>query len=326
VLLVSIIIPAYNSEKFIAATIQTALDQTWSNKEIIIVDDGSSDNTLQIAKDFEIANANIKVYTQSNKGGCNARNKGFLLSKGDYIQFLDADDLMDRQKIEKQMMKLQSKSDIIIGCRWIKFGNTPENNIGGTGPYESIRKDMTGIEWLLERHMMICHAWLTPRKLIEASGGWDEALSCNQDGEFFYRVIAGAKKVLYQDDTIVYYRISPNSNTVSVMNSEAKYVSLYKAAVSYKNVINGLTNHSDKAKAAIGNYFRELEYNYFYPSFPDLVRSCKEQEEYSFGNNKPELTGLTKTVAGFIGWKFSKRLATWYKKLHTSVKQVKNEQ
>ena len=96
--LISIIIPAYNSEKFIASTIQSALDQTWSNKEIIIVDDGSTDATLQVAREFEFANENIKVYTQRNAGACSARNKGFSLSKGDYIQFLDADDLMDGQK------------------------------------------------------------------------------------------------------------------------------------------------------------------------------------------------------------------------------------
>jgi glycosyltransferase involved in cell wall biosynthesis len=320
--LVSIIIPAYNSEKFIAATIQTALNQTWDNKEIIIVDDGSSDNTLQIAKEFEILHESIKVYSQDNKGACSARNRGFSLSKGNYIQFLDADDLMEEQKIEKQMMKLQQEADSIIGCRWIKFINTLDNNIGGTGPYETIRKDMTAVEWLLERRMMVCHAWLTSRNLIEASGGWDEALSCNQDGEFFCRVVGVANKVLYQDDTIVYYRIPPDRNGVSVMNSPEKYISLYKAAVSYKNVLNALTDHSNEAKTAIGNYFKRLEFDNFYPSFPDLVKLCKEQEEYFFANTTSELTGMTKAVAGFIGWKLAKRLSLWYRKVFTSVKPV----
>ena len=221
-------------------------------------------------------------------------------------------------------MMLQAESNCIIGCRWIKFIDRLDNNIGGTGPYETIRKNITAVEWLLERRMMVCHAWLTPRNLIEASGGWDEALSSNQDGEFFYRVIAGAKTVLYQDDTIVYYRIPPDRNSVSVMNSPEKYVSLYKAAVSYKNVLNALTNHSEIGKTAIGNYFRSLAFDNFYPSFPGLIKLCKEQEEYSFANNKPLLTGVTKTVAGFIGWKLSKRLALWYRKLLTSVKHLKS--
>lgn len=221
------------------------------------------------------------------------------------------------------MMMLQLESNSIIGCRWIKFINTLDNNIGGTGPYESVRKNMTAVEWLLERRMMVCHAWLTPRNLIEASGGWDETLSSNQDGEFFFRVIAGAKKVLYQDDTIVYYRIPPDRNTVSVMNSHDKYVSLYKAAVSYKNVLNALTNHSDAAKTAIGNYFRKLEYDYFYPSFPDLIKLCKENEEYAFADNKPELTGITKIAAGFLGWKFSIRLRKQYRKLFDIRMQAK---
>src|SRR5271169_1540422 len=99
--LVSILIPAYNSEAWIADAIQSAVGQTWDRKEIIIVDDGSADRTLKIAKRFE--SKIVRVVTQQNCGAAAARNAAFSLSGGDYIQWLDADDLLDAEKIARQM-------------------------------------------------------------------------------------------------------------------------------------------------------------------------------------------------------------------------------
>src|SRR3954463_5077031 len=99
--LVSIIIPVYNAEKYIAETINSAADQTWSNKEIIIIDDGSTDGSLAIAKRF--ANDQIKVFSQANKGASAARNRGLLEAKGKYVQFLDGDDLLMPNKIALQL-------------------------------------------------------------------------------------------------------------------------------------------------------------------------------------------------------------------------------
>src|SRR5690242_8593951 len=95
--LVSILIPAYNAEKWIGDTLQSALAQTWPNKEIIVVDDGSSDRTLEIARQF--ATKNVSVLTQQNQGAAATRNKGFQVCQGDYIQWLDADDLLSPNKV-----------------------------------------------------------------------------------------------------------------------------------------------------------------------------------------------------------------------------------
>src|SRR5258708_4364352 len=98
--LVSILIPAYNAQKWIVATIESAIAQTWGRKEIIIVDDGSTDQTLAVARRF--ASKDILVVTQKNQGASAARNHAFSLSQGDYIQWLDADDLLSANKIAKQ--------------------------------------------------------------------------------------------------------------------------------------------------------------------------------------------------------------------------------
>src|SRR4051794_15684167 len=99
--LVSILIPAYNSQEWIAETIDSALKQTWANKEIIIVDDGPKDQTLEIAKRYEPQG--VRVVSQPNQGAAVARNTAFALAKGDYIQWLDADDVLDPHKIEYQI-------------------------------------------------------------------------------------------------------------------------------------------------------------------------------------------------------------------------------
>jgi len=119
--LVSILIPAYNAEKWLGDTIRSALSQTWSNKEIIIVDDGSTDNTLGIAKTFE--GRNVKVITQRNTGACGARNKALSLAQGDYIQWLDSDDLLDPNKLTHQLKGGGDgqSSRILLTCTWGKF-------------------------------------------------------------------------------------------------------------------------------------------------------------------------------------------------------------
>ena len=99
--LVSILIPAYNAERWIADTIRSALAQTWPRKEIIIVDDGSTDRTLAVARQF--ASRNLSVVTQQNQGASAARNKALELCQGDYIQWLDADDLLSPNKVTRQM-------------------------------------------------------------------------------------------------------------------------------------------------------------------------------------------------------------------------------
>ena len=104
--LVSILIPAYNSQRWIADTLNSALEQTWPKKEIIVVDDGSTDRTLHIAKQF--ASKSVQVVCQPNQGASVARNTAFSLCQGDYIQWLDADDLLDPHKVEKQLRTLEN--------------------------------------------------------------------------------------------------------------------------------------------------------------------------------------------------------------------------
>ncbi len=119
--LVSILMPAFNAEEWIADTIKSAIGQTWQRKEIIIVDDGSTDRTLEVARQF--ASREVVVVTQENQGASAARNKAFSISQGEYIQWLDADDLLSSEKIARQMAVAETCQDsrIVLSSAWGRF-------------------------------------------------------------------------------------------------------------------------------------------------------------------------------------------------------------
>src|SRR5438876_12039612 len=146
--LVSILIPAYNSERWIAETIKSALNQTWPRKEIIVVDDGSRDQTLATARRF--ASKTVAVISQENQGASAARNKALQLCQGDYIQWLDADDLLAPDKIQRQMaVTKDSESKLrLISCEWGYFMYRPKK---AQFVPSSLWCDLSQLEWLLRK-------------------------------------------------------------------------------------------------------------------------------------------------------------------------------
>lgn len=117
--LVSVIIPAYNAEETIIECLESVLQQTYKNIEIIVVDDGSVDNTYSIIKKYLCIHKiqNIKIFQITNSGPSNARNYGIVHAKGKYIAFLDSDDKWTHDKIEKQVLYLKNNPQIdLLGC------------------------------------------------------------------------------------------------------------------------------------------------------------------------------------------------------------------
>ncbi|MCX6954347.1 MAG: glycosyltransferase family A protein, partial [Verrucomicrobia bacterium] len=99
--LVSVVIPCFNSARWLPATLDSVLAQTWPRVEIIVVDDGSRDDSLAVARRY--ASRGVRVESIANSGAAAARNHGLALARGDYLQFLDADDLLAPDKLEKQL-------------------------------------------------------------------------------------------------------------------------------------------------------------------------------------------------------------------------------
>lgn len=198
--LVSIIVPTYNRADILLETIQSIINQTYQNWECIIVDDGSQDNTQEeclklIEKDKRIYY--FKRPENRNAGGNGARNFGFLKSKGEYIKWLDSDDLITNLLLEKEIEAITKTHADVCLSSWIYFdaeknSYTERNNL-------VIQNPSSGTELL---HLMgtkgefsYPSCYLVKRELLFISGLWNEKLKINQDGEFFFRVLINSEKL-----------------------------------------------------------------------------------------------------------------------------------
>lgn len=113
--MISIIVPIYNAEKYISRCIESILQQTYKEWELILVDDGSKDNSYNICKEYTVNHKNIVAIKQENKGANKARQQGWLHAKGEWITFVDADDSLPYDALENLVSDIDGKTDIIIG-------------------------------------------------------------------------------------------------------------------------------------------------------------------------------------------------------------------
>ena len=226
--LVSVIIPVYNSGKYIEQCIQSALTQTWQNIELIIVDDGSTDGSLAIIAKYE--NDRVKIFSQENKGSGAARNKGLAEARGEYIQFLDSDDLLSPDKIEKQLTLLLQHPGKVAVCSMVHFFDGDNPFKGSPSAYEdSFLFDTDDTSAFLcnlyggtdnRASMIQTNTWLTPVSTIKKAGGWSEFYSPDDDGEFFCRVVLACNGIVYAKDCFNYYRKFKSTNNLAAIKTK----------------------------------------------------------------------------------------------------------
>jgi glycosyltransferase involved in cell wall biosynthesis len=273
--LVSILIPAYNSEEWIADTLQSAIAQTWQRKEIIVVDDGSRDRTAELARRF--ASEEVAVVSTRNQGASAARNHALQLSKGDYIQWLDADDLLAPDKIERQLAALQDSDSrrVLLSSPWAYFNyRTRRAHFVPT----SLWHDLSPIEWLLlkmsENLHMQTATWLTSRELAEAAGPWDTRLMSDDDGEYYCRVLLASEGTRFVPEAKVFYRITPSNRWSRVGTSDKKKDALLLSMKLHVRYLRSL-EESERARKACLNYMQTW-FDNFYPERPDIVAELQD--------------------------------------------------
>ena len=317
--LVSILIPAYNAQKWIADTIRSSLEQTWERKEIIIVDDGSMDQTQAVARRFE--GKGVTVVSQSNQGAAAARNKAFSICHGDYIQWLDADDLLAPDKISKQMNALNDRQSTrtLLSCAWGHFNYRPARaNFVPT----SLWCDLAPVEWLLRycerNHWMQTATWLVSRELTEAAGPWDTRLLGDDDGEYFSRVLLVSDGVRFVPEAKVFYRVSGPSSLSYIGRSDKKLEAQFLSMQLHINHIRTVED-SARVRAACRVYLQTLLI-YFYPERPDIVKQANSLAADLGGRLEvPRLPWKYAWIKEIFGWTAAKRSQLYYNKLKSSL-------
>jgi len=309
--LVSILIPAHNAEKWIADTIRSAVAQSWRSKEIIVVDDGSADQTLQIARQFEAQS--VRVVSQENQGAAAARNKALSLSQGDYIQWLDADDLLASDKIAKQMEAVNPGNQrTLLSSSFGQFMYCPHR---ARFTPTALWCDLSPAEFLMrklgERVFMQTAVWLVSRELTEAAGPWDTTMISDDDGEYFCRILLASDGVRFVRDARVYYRSVGTTRLSYVGRSDRKLEALWLSMKLHMSYLRS-TGDSEIAREACIKYLQYYLID-FYPVRLDIVEQMHRMAEELGGQlNPPRLSWKYSWIKRFLGWDWAKRAQLFF--------------
>ncbi|MBV6625063.1 MAG: glycosyltransferase [Rivularia sp. (in: Bacteria)] len=203
----SIIIPAYNAITYLPETLESLLNQTFTDFEVLIVDDGSYDNIIDWAA--EIKDPRVRFFSQNNKGVSAARNLGIKQAKGEYIAFLDADDLWESTKLEKQLQLLKNNPSLglvhtemlVIDEQSKSLGRKFTSNVEGDA-----------LKRLLERNTIVTSSVIVRHSCLQAVGNFDENLTSSEDWELWVR-IASRYFIAQIKEPLVYYRQHANNTT-----------------------------------------------------------------------------------------------------------------
>jgi glycosyltransferase involved in cell wall biosynthesis len=252
---ISAVIPTYNYGRYIAEAVESALAQTMAPREVIVVDDGSTDDTEAVVRKF---GDKVRYIRQENAGVCAARNRGVAESTGEYIAFLDADDIWDPTKLEKQLAVFESDPEIgLVHCGMLEFD-------GETG--ETIALHLEGQKgWVADELLL----WERPaivgpggtimvrRGVFEEVGGFDEQMKVSEDWDFCYRV-ARRYKVGFVAEPMVNYRSHGAAAHRDIREMERGMGRFYEKAFANDVEVSRLRERS------LGNYHRILAGSYLH--------------------------------------------------------------
>jgi glycosyltransferase involved in cell wall biosynthesis len=304
--LVSILIPCFNSEKYIGATLDSVLGQTWPHIEIIVVNDGSTDES--VTEIHRCRDVRLTLLNGPNVGAASARNKAFCNSTGDFIQYLDADDVIASNKIERQLLRLAGEPESLASAEWARFRSDPSEAVFTP---EDVWQDLDPVEWLVRsrhagRGMMFPAIWLFSRRLALDAGPWREDLSLGDDTEYFTRLLLRAKRILFCEGARCYYRSGiPGSlsgrKTPEAWSSEFKVTDLCEAQ------IRGVED-TDRVRRVVALAWQHFAHA-CYPYDPVLAKTAIARAR-RLHNVEVQAEGgyIFRMVSQFVGWRAARRL------------------
>ena len=227
--LISVIIPCYNGEQYIEKTLQHVLSQTFTNWECIVVDDGSSDNSKEIINAFENLDNRIIYYYQDNQGLSGSRNSGTKISKGKYIYYLDADDLIDKNTLQNFVNLIPHNTDIIFGKTALTDGHN-KNIIGYLEHFLPVNQKLANTNYKLvpmvlnDKVSCVAHNRLYKKAFITKHNLAFKDRLLHEDELWFFETLINCQSIILSDQTTYYYNTgNQNSitNNFSIKNTKA---------------------------------------------------------------------------------------------------------
>jgi glycosyltransferase involved in cell wall biosynthesis len=261
--IISIIIPAYNASKTIQETIQSVLNQTFLNFELIVIDDGSTDSTLDVIS--QISDPRVTVFSYPNAGISTARNRGIEKASGDYITFLDADDLWASDKIETQFEALQKNPQAAVAYSWTTIIDKSNNAVRQGSCYE---KSGDVYSKILVKNFLDSGSNIMVRKeAIDKIGRFNPSLKHAADWEFYIRLAAE-----FEFNCVpkfqVFYRVSENTSSCNVIPMEKAALEIIEKA--FKQAPSHLQHLKKYSLSAF----------YIYLTFKTLENPSKRQDAW----------------------------------------------
>jgi hypothetical protein len=326
--LVSILIPAFNAEDWLADTLESAIRQTWARKEIILVDDGSTDRTLDIARQFE--RRGVSIVSQRNQGAAAARNTALAASRGDYLQWLDADDLLAPDKVERQVEAIAAAAahDPNVAARllwssaWGRFMYRPDRAVFTP---TALWNDLSPADWLRlkmgDNLYMQTATWLVSRQLTEAAGPWNTQLLGDDDGEYFCRVLLHSESVRFVPDAKVFYRVAGAAGLSHIGRSNRKMEAHFQSMQLHIGYLRSLED-TDRVHASCVKYL-QTSLIHLYPERPDIVRLAEAMAVELGGQLAvPRLSWKYSLIEAVFGLRQAKRVQTVLNQGRWSVRRL----
>jgi glycosyltransferase involved in cell wall biosynthesis len=224
--LVSIIIPTYNRATRIVATLDSIFNQIYQNIEVIVVDDGSTDDTDSVLNDYQQKaiqkHITLKYIKQNNAGAPAARNNGFRNSEGEYVVFFDSDDIMLSNRIEEQLTTMLLEKTDCCACGF--YFNSNQNK------YVPSIKKYALYSFLKAKLMGSTQSWMFKKALVIQVNGYDESLSCKQDSDIVFRMLMQHPRIsIYEKALTIFIDHNEESRIMrSIKNNRTGYDSIVK--------------------------------------------------------------------------------------------------
>lgn len=293
---VSVIMPVYNAAPYIAESVNSLLRQTHEDWELIIVDDGSTDNSVEILSSF--TDDRILVIRQSNQGQSVATNNGLKLACGQYIQFLDADDILDENKIKVQLSAISGSPESIAISSWAFFNSDIPDAAVSSRPIYFSGSPLRWIQalWSFET-MMPNHGYLIPTSVADkADRFFRQDLFLNIDFEYFTRMALAANKIVYCPDAKCYYRKGVKDAKTYRPKLERQLSALKSRCMAIEQILR--IDQSKETKYACRMALTILSYSY--PSIlKDSKQAIKQFQLGSFGKFGGERFSTLSAILGF---------------------------